>query len=141
MKYLTPIACLAIIFFVFPGNVASESMIGWPSIRDLPLGASTTELLAERAADAYGINKKEFVATMKCESAGWQDIQSGIPKAGGPNGQENSWGIAQINLPAHPDISIYDALDVRWSLNWAAKQWSEGHARLWTCARLLGYTK
>jgi hypothetical protein len=136
MKLL--IACSFIVALLcFPGTVASEALISGASLRDLPLGATTTEILIERAATRFGVNEKQFEATLKCESEGFQDIQSNVPKAGGPNGQEDSWGIAQIHLSAWPQITIYEALDVQWAVIWAAQQFAAGHERIWSCYNLL----
>lgn len=77
-----------------------------------------------------------FVRTMQCESAGWLNIQSMIPAVGGPNGREDSWGVAQIHLPSHPSITRAQALDPEFALEWSAKQFKAGNARMWSC-----YTK
>lgn len=75
--------------------------------------------------------------TLYRESAGWQNIQSKIPVEGGPNGREDSWGICQIHLPDHPNISKAQALDVRFCVAYTVKQFKEGNARQWTEYRLL----
>lgn len=121
----------------FPGAAYSEPIIGAQTIRDLPLGSTTTQLLIVRAAARYGADAARLTATLNCESEGFQDIQSQIPNKSGPNGQEDSWGVAQINLRAHPDVSIYQALDVRWSVNWAAEQFAAGNEREWSCYNIL----
>lgn len=74
----------------------------------------------------YQIDEADFAATLECES--------GLdPEAVGDHG--TSLGIAQIHLPAHPDITKEEALDPDFALDWAAKQFSLGHQTMWTCWR------
>lgn len=61
-----------------------------------------------------------------------------VPHKGQPNGRENSWGLAQIYLPAHQDVTREQALDPRFALQWMAKEFSKGNQHLWSCARSLG---
>lgn len=57
------------------------------------------------------------------------------PSAVGDHGQ--SYGMWQIHLPSHPDITKEQALDPEWSTKWAMEQMAAGRARIWTCARIL----
>ena len=115
----------------------ADVMVDADALRDAPLASSTVALLIDRAADIYGVNADHLYRTLSCESQDFQNIQSKWPKATGPNGREDSWGIAQIHLPDHPGISREDALDEHWSIGWAAQQFATGHATRWTCYRLL----
>ena len=92
---------------------------------------------ADAMANKYKVNKKPFITTLDCES-GFKNIQSRVLKKGGPNEREDSWGIAQINLPSHPSITRAQALDPYWSIEWAAQKFKI-NPRIWTCARRLGY--
>lgn len=47
--------------------------------------------------------------------------------------QERSFGLVQIHLPAHPSISYEEATDVDFSLEFLAKNLSEGNGKIWTC--------
>lgn len=92
---------------------------------------------AVREADTYGINTKQFLGTIQCESAWDPTKQSEFYKNGK---REESYGIAQINLPAHLDVTYDQATDGMWSINWAARQFSIGNAKIWTCWRnMYGY--
>lgn len=86
------------------------------------------EVYARQKAIEYGIDEEDFVRTLDCESRF-------NPDAVGDKG--TSFGIAQIHLPAHPDVSRETALDGLWSIDWAAQQFSEGNARIWTCYRII----
>lgn len=78
---------------------------------------------------------------MACES--WEftvvDGQSYIKDPGGPNGRENSWGIAQFNFPTGLEnsdgstITMSDARDPERALDAAAFNFSIGNAERWSC--------
>lgn len=48
----------------------------------------------------------------------WMYESSGNPKAHNPRG-ENSWGLAQINLPFHPTMTVAKACDPLTALRYA----------------------
>lgn len=81
-------------------------------------------------ASEFDADAKEMTETIRCESRFH-------PDAVGDNGK--SFGLAQIHLPAHPDVSKEQALDPDFSIKWMAAHWFQ--KRIWTCARILGYTK
>lgn len=93
--------------------------------------------LATSTAAKYHLNVEHFVKVINCESGASSTIQSTVPDIAGPNGRENSWGIAQINLDPknHPEVTMEQALDPTWSLEWMAERWVDGHAHEWTCWR------
>ncbi len=70
----------------------------------------------------------DLEAIVKCES-------NFKPKAIGDHGK--SYGIFQINLPTHPEITKAQAKDPYWSINWAIDQQAKGNLGIWTCAKLL----
>lgn len=85
---------------------------------------STAEDIITSYAIHYGIPAQPLIKTLTCESGLNKD-------AIGDNG--TSFGIAQLHLPAHPEITKAQALDPLWSINYAAKQFAEGHQKLWSC--------
>lgn len=91
------------------------------------------EDLARSAQLRHGL-PDSFFETLRCES-GFRNRQSEIPDPRGPNGYEDSWGIAQIHLPDHPNVTRAQALDPAWAAEWAAEQFAAGNAHLWTCYR------
>ena len=90
----------------------------------------TLQDLASSTAARYGIDPIAFQKVIACES-NW-DINI-VGDFG------TSFGLMQIHLPAHPDITQAEADDPIWAMNWAADQWSKGNAHIWTCARELGF--
>lgn len=95
------------------------------------------QILASTTASDYHLNVSHFIRTFKKESAGFVDvhIQSQYPDKSGPNGKENSWGVCQIDLDYHPEITKAEATDPVFCLDWSAQQWSAGHAASWSAWR------
>lgn len=87
-------------------------------------------------ASRYGIDADRFIKTAECESH-FVPQQSRIPHKGGPRGREDSWGVFQINLPAHLDVSRAQAMDPWFAIEWSAKEWAAGRQDQWTCYRNL----
>ena len=81
----------------------------------------------------YGVNSTKVLETVRCESR-FRNVQSGIVSNGI---REDSWGLAQINLPSHPSISKQQALQPEFALEWMTKQFSLGKASQWSCYRSL----
>lgn len=48
---------------------------------------------------------------------------------------EDSRGIVQINLLAHSHITVEQAEDIEFSLNFLAENISKNNGRIWTCHR------
>lgn len=99
-----------------------------PSIPKIEYSTTTAEVIIEAYAAHYGIPADPLVATLRCES----DFND---KSIGDFG--TSFGVAQVHLPAHKDISKAQALDPLWSINYAAQQFSLGHQDMWSCYKAL----
>lgn len=107
------------------------------ALDDAPISTSTAKILIQKDAAKYGVSATKLYTTLQCESMGFTAFgQSLIPKAGGPNGREDSWGLAQIHLPDHPAITRQEAMDPAWAIDWAAQEFALGNAHWWTCYRL-----
>jgi len=79
----------------------------------------------------YDISEKDIETILniiECES-NFVSKQSDIWRNGK---RELSFGIAQIHLPSHPDVTKEQALDKEFSIHWTAKKWKEGF-RGWSC--------
>jgi len=83
---------------------------------------------ASKEAQKAKISPTEVLGTIECES-GWN------PTATGDRGR--SHGLAQIFSPAHPNVSLAQAEDPKWSIDFMVKSFEEGHASMWTCHREL----
>jgi soluble lytic murein transglycosylase-like protein len=49
----------------------------------------------------------------------------------------NSYGLSQIHLPSHPEISKEEATDIEFALNFLASNLKVGNGKLWTCYKNL----
>lgn len=89
--------------------------------------------MARTIASQKGVQPATMLRVIDCENPDWNPaLQSQIP-AHGPNGKEDSWGLAQIHLPSHPSISRAEATDPVFALNWMADEFAAGRARQWSC--------
>lgn len=93
--------------------------------------------LAEAAAIKYGLNVEHFKAVIACESHWKTNVQSQYPDPTGPNGKEDSWGLVQIHLPSHREVTRAEAIDPAFAVEWMAKEWAVDRAYEWTCWRTL----
>lgn len=104
-----------------------------PRVEAATLSKDELTAIAMADATAHHLSPAQFVAVIECES------HFDISAAGDHN---QSFGIAQIYLPAHKDISAVQALSPLWALDWMSKEWEAGRQYEWTCARtLFGYKK
>lgn len=112
-----------------------------PVEEDIIPATTTDKLLAldliEKAALKYGVSQNIILKTIDCETGGTFNplIQSTwINKKGQ---QEESYGLAQIHMPDHPEISRLQAEDPIFSVNYMALQMSRGNYSMWSCFTLL----
>lgn len=94
------------------------------TISPLPYTIENAPVIIEAYAVRYGIPSSSLVATLRCES-GFD------ANAVGDLG--TSFGVAQIHLPAHTDISKDEALNPFFAIDWAASQFALGKASMWSC--------
>jgi len=83
--------------------------------------------LINSAAIRHGIDQHLFLETAKCES-------SLRPHVLGDGGE--SYGLWQIHLKSHPDVSTEQALDPVWATEWSAVKFKKDPT-IWTCYRSL----
>ena len=102
------------------------------------ISEDTLASLVARYARIYGVREASMLETIKCEALRLPDgtydatAQSGYVEDGL---RENSWGLAQINLGYHPEVSLAQAQDPDFSVHFMAEQFAAGHAPSWTCYR------
>ena len=96
-------------------------------------------------AAAHGVDPDVMVAVARCESSLIPGRQSDHTYRAGnrwgfPAGtRERSFGLAQIHLPDHPDVTEAQAKDPDFAADFMARGFAAGNARWWTCARTLGH--
>lgn len=101
-----------------------------------PRNFSKVELIAyaEKEAVKADLSPTEVVSVIDCETSGtWNpEIQSdAYNKKDG--GRELSFGLAQIHLPAHPEITKEQATDPLWAIDYLVRQVAQGRGNMWTC--------
>ena len=74
----------------------------------------------------YNVPEKTMFKIISCES-------SFNPNNHTESSRENSWGLVQINLKAHPEITKEEAVDPDFALTYLAKNLAAGRGGMWTC--------
>lgn len=82
-------------------------------------------LLANKVSAQYGVSAKEMKDVINCESS-WN------PLALKSTNREFSVGLSQINLKAHPDITVAQAQSPEFALTYLAKGLSTS-PNMWSC--------
>lgn len=94
-------------------------------------------------ADKYSVSYSKLYNAIDCETAGtfYPAIQSKVKykfsdkKRGIVKGTyEESYGLAQIHLPDHPDITLEQTNDIDFSINYMASNLVRGK-NLWSCIK------
>lgn len=88
----------------------------------------------ERSAE-YGVSFDQMWGTIMCESHGSTTVQSRHRRPDGT--REQSFGLVQIHLPAHPNVSKEEAIDPEFAVTFMAENFAAGRQRMWTCWRQL----
>ena len=112
-----------------------------PEPQDFPLGwserAETIKGMIEDAGMLYGASEAQKDLSWKiilCENSSLNPLlQSGVLHG---EKREESYGLSQINLLAHPDISKEEATDALFSIDFLVKNVAQGNEKLWlTCSK------
>jgi len=89
----------------------------------------------ETRAAEYGVSAPVMKKVIECESTGSTTIQSYHRRPDGS--REQSYGLAQIFLPAHPEVTKEQAIDPAFAIRFMAEEFSKGNAWKWTCWKRL----
>jgi hypothetical protein len=96
------------------------------------------EKLVDKYSVKYNVSKVDLLRTLKNENRTFDfDLQSGLKykkgnRWGFPAGTlEKSYGVAQIHLPDHPEITYEQAIDPEFSVAYMASEFSKGRAKQW----------
>lgn len=100
----------------------------------LPTTKIALQELATEAALKHGLNVSRFLKVIDCETAGtWDPSIQSRAKNIKDGGRELSFGLAQIHLPAHTNITKDQATDPTWAIAWMANEWENGRQNQWSC--------
>lgn len=92
----------------------------------------TIRSMIKAQAKKYPVNEEEVFKTLKCENRGFEpEKQSDVIDKYGK--REDSWGLAQIHLPSHPNITKEQAQDPNFSIEFIVKNFSKGNKEIWSC--------
>ena len=100
----------------------------------------------DEVAREYGVSADRMYSTMaECENPELDpNLQSrvrysySVKEWGVDKGdREESYGLSMIHLPSHPDITVEQATDPEFAIDFMAKEFAAGRASKWTCYRLL----
>jgi soluble lytic murein transglycosylase-like protein len=123
---LNPFSLLLLGFFLVAPTPAHAQTVSAP----VAYSTTTAPLFIEAAAKKYGIDPVPLEKTLYCESGYDANAVNPHDSHGG------SFGVAQINA-SHTDITRAQMLNPLWSIDWAAKQFSEGHQSMWSCYKMV----
>lgn len=128
-NFLSPVLFLSALLLSHPAATVHKDPAPAPAALVIAASAATTSAadLIKKDATKYGVDEDELYQTLQCES-GLHDDHVGLA---------GELGVAQIYLPAHPDITKAQALDERFSIDFAARSFATGYAHWWTCYREL----
>jgi len=118
---------LLLVFFFSP-NVTNPALADTEIPKDV-IGKITYY------ADKYKVSANLMHKIIACESGYDTDIQSKFIRPDGS--REQSFGLVQIYLPAHPTITKEQAIDPDFALEFLAKELKAGNAKIWSCYHLI----
>ena len=95
-------------------------------------------------AQEYGVSAYAMSAIISCES-GWnytvqsnhRYTESNVPKGYTVGDREQSFGLVQIHLPAHTNVTMEQATDPEFAVDFLAKNIAAGRINMWSCAKTL----
>jgi len=83
---------------------------------------------------------------VRCETAGTYDpsiaskhryLAGNVPRGYSVGDYEQSYGLAQIHLPAHTHVSKEQATNPLYAADFLARNLAVGRASMWTCSKQL----
>ena len=89
--------------------------------------------LVEHYSDKYNVSSEVMMKVLTCENNQYDTNLQSYHKADTFNGRELSFGLSQIHLPSHPSVSIEQATDPHFSIEYMASEMSKGRASQWSC--------
>lgn len=85
-----------------------------------------------------------MLAVVDCESQYDIDVQSqhrytptNVPKGYKVGDREQSFGLVQVHLPAHPNITKAQAIDPEFAVEFLATNLAAGNGNMWSCMKTI----
>jgi len=92
-------------------------------------------VLIVEASQKWHVSRETMTDIVRCESGFDQNIQSRHLRPDGS--REQSFGLVQIHLPDHPEVTKGQALDPAFSIEFLARELSLGNGWMWTCFKII----
>lgn len=86
-------------------------------------------------ASEFHVKPQTMINVINCEDTTWDPTKQSDIVRGGV--REESYGLSQINLPSHPDITKSQSQEPEFAIEFMAKEMAAGHANKWSCYRKL----
>lgn len=97
---------------------------------------SILQLIHQKSIE-FGVSEATMLRIIKCENPEFNPmLQSYIKDPKGENGREDSWGLVQIFLPSHPEITKEMAQDPIFSLSFLAENLKKNKGSMWSCYKI-----
>ena len=100
------------------------------ALSDIPHESSTTDDVIRylyKRADEAGLDGDAIAHTIYCESM-YYNTQSSIVRNGV---REPSYGIAQIHLPSHTDVTVEEAMNPYFAVDFIINHWNATEKGIW----------
>lgn len=93
-----------------------------------------------KKAKEYNVSAQTMLAVIECESKFRIDVQSNhrytptnVPPGYEVGDREQSFGLVQVHLPAHPTITKEQATNPEFAVEFLANNLQQNRGNMWTC--------
>ena len=93
------------------------------------------QALVDKYSKQYKVSGERMMRTLECENPAFDPYLQSYVKADTYNGRELSFGVAQIHLPSHRELTIEQITDLDFAVEFMAKEFAKGNAKIWSCYR------
>lgn len=129
IKHLLLSVAVIVLLFANPKPIMADHIPPVP-----PTNEQIVKGLVEKYSAQYKVSAYRMNVVLACEDDTYEfDRQSNYYTSAG---REKSYGVAQINLPWNPDVTYAQATDPDFSVEFMAKQFSQGKQYQWSCYRM-----
>lgn len=123
------LSLMIISYIIQPNNLVAEDVV---PVEKVDIEPTKEELIKKvyHYAKIHNNNPDDIIKTINCENRGWdRKLQSKIINSKGI--REDSWGLSQIHLPSHPNVTKEQAQDADFAIEFMAKNLGRGVT--WSC--------
>jgi len=131
MKIIILIACVLLSFHLYTIQNVIKDINSYKQVKTIPYVKKTKwvkseviSMLAQKAVE-NDLSPHYLIKLAECESGASSTIQSFARQ---PYGREQSFGIFQIHVKAHTDVTVEQAKDPEFNTNWAINRIKKGYA-------------